>query len=317
MIEKVIKFSVQTLFLVCLLTTCNKEDLPSPDVTDKMLKIRIRFDANQARLDSFGNPAVVPADHATQTPRFNSMSAHFIELVADEFTPYRQGALVYQGEEVPASNPNTYGFTTAIDFDKALVTPGEEVFLEIPLAAIDTGTYQHIRVSVTYQNYEVFYNLNNVPIINSLPQQSGTIASFVGYNTYINNLRVDDLEVAVNEPKLQGFWAFETKLQEPYSSYNRIVTGQAPADATTVVNPFANAPIPRGSCVVSGSFDVPLKVSWDETEDVYLTLSFSTNGSFEWLDTNGNDQWDIDAADASQSEKVVDMGLRGMSAFWE
>ncbi len=317
MIEKVIKFSVQTLFLACLFMACNKEDLPSQYTTDKMLKIRVRFDANQARLDSFGDPAVVPADHATQTPRFNTMSAHFIELVADEFTPYRQGAFLYQGEEVPASNPNTYGFTTAIDFDKALLTTEGEVFLEIPLTAINKGTYKHVRVSVAYQNYEVLYNLNNIPIINSLPQQSGTIASFVGYNSYIKNLRIDELEVAINAPKLQGFWGFETKLSEPYSSYNQIFTGQAPADATTVVNPFANAPIPRGSCVVSGSFDVPLEVSWNETADVYMTLSFSANGSFEWIDTNGNDQWDIDASNASQSEMVVDMGLRGLRAFWE
>jgi hypothetical protein len=303
--------------LATILTTCNKEDLPSSGITDKMLKIKIRFDSDQARLDSFGNPAVVPSTHATQTPSFNTMSAHFIELVGDEFTPYQQGAFLYKGEEVPANNPNTYGFTTAIDFDNALVTAEEEVFLEIPLSAIDTGVYHHIRVSVAYQNYEVLYNLNNVPVINSLPQQSGTIASFVGYNTYVNNLRVDELEVAVNAPKLQGFWGFETKLSEPYSSYNQISTGQAPADATTVVNPFANAPIPRGSCVVAGSFDIPLTVSWDETEDVYMTLSFSTNGSFEWEDTNGNDQWDIDATNTNQSERVVDMGLRGLSAFWE
>lgn len=303
--------------LTTVLTSCNKEELPSPGVTDKMLKISIRFDPDQARLDSFGNPSVVPAANATQTPSFNTMSAHFIELVGDEFTLYQQGAFLYKGEEVPANNSNTYGFTTAIDFDKALVTAEEEVFLEIPLSAIDTGVYHHVRVSVAYQNYEVLYNLNNVPIINSLPQQSGTIASFVGYNTYINNLQVDDLEVAVNAPKLQGFWGFETKLSEPYSGYNQISTGQAPADATTVVNPFANAPIPRGSCVVAGSFDIPLTVSGKEEEDVYMTLSFSTNGSFEWVDANGNDEWDIDASNASESEKVVDMGLRGLSAYWE
>ncbi|MEL6970230.1 MAG: DUF5996 family protein [Bacteroidota bacterium] len=142
----------------------------------------------------------------------------------------------------------------------------------------------------------------------------GTIASFVGYNTHINNLQVSTLEVPVNTTHLQGFWAFETQLAAPYDSYNQVFTGQVPADATTVVNPFPNAPIPAGSCVVAGSLDLPLSITGEEQEDVELTLSFSINGSFEWVDHNGNGEWDIDVSNGSESEPVVDMGLRGLKA---
>lgn len=308
------------LHILCLvivsLMACGKENEPPTEVTDKMLKIKFEFDAEQARLDNLGNPSVVPATNATQTPHFNALSAHFLELVSDEFTPYQEGAFLFKGKEVATSNPNPYGFTTAIDFDEALIAGEDEVFLEIPLRDIAAGTYHHIRVSVAYQNYDVQYNLNNVPIVNELRQQSGTIASFVGYNTYINDLQMNDLEVAIDAPQLQGFWAFETRFEEPYTNYNQIITGQAPANATTVVNPFPNAPIPDGSCVVAGNFDIPLEVTGKEQEDVFLTLSFSTNGSFEWRDNNGNGEWDIDAVNGNGSEQVVDMGLRGLRAYW-
>lgn len=314
------------LLLVLFVMGCDKDSDPlmlsdddqvPVDVTDRFLKIKLRFDPTQERLDNFGNPATMLPSHASQTPSFNTMSAHFIELVPTELTPYQEGAFIFKGEEVPADNPNSYGFTSAIDFDKAVVVEEEELFLEIPLAEIDTGVYQHIRVSVSYQNYEVLYNLNNVPIIGSLPQQSGTVASFVGYNTTINNLTIKDMELEVNGTKLQGFWGFETSLESPYSAYNQIFSEQAPADATTVVNPFPNAPVPKGSCVVSGSFNVPLEVTWKEEEDIEIVLSLSINGSFEWEDDNGNGEWDIDAENTAQSERVVDMGLRGLKAFIE
>ena len=111
---------------------------------------------------------------------------------------------------------------------------------------------------------------------------------------------------------LQGFWAFETDLSAPWSSYNQLFSGQAPEGATTVVNPFPNNPIPPGSCVVSGSLDQAITISGEETEDINLTLSFSINNSFEWEDTNGNQQWDLDVGNPLLSEKVVDMGLRGL-----
>ncbi|MEL6660029.1 MAG: hypothetical protein AAFP77_20455 [Bacteroidota bacterium] len=309
-------FPLLLLFAISFLA-CKKEETPPSGATDKMLRVKFQFDPNQERLDNLGNPSTVPSDHATQTPSFNGLSIHFLELVADEFTPYQQGAFVFKGKEVSASNSNPYGFTTAIDFDQALVAGEDEMFVEVPLADIAAGTYQHLRVSVAYQNYDVRYNLNNIPVINSLSQQFGTIASFVGYNTHINNLQVNTLEVPVNATHLQGFWAFETQLAAPYDSYNQIFTGQAPANATTVVNPFPNAPIPAGSCVVAGSLDLPLQISGEEQENVELTLSFSINGSFEWIDRNGNGEWDIDVSNSSESEPVVDMGLRGLKAFWD
>ena len=119
--------------------------------------------------------------------------------------------------------------------------------------------------------------------------------------------------------KKQGFWAFETNLTAPYDSYNQLSSGDAPAGATTVVNPLAaTSPIPAGSCVVTGKLLTPLVVTGKETQNVSVTLAFSVNKSLEWVDTNGNGQLDW-YADPSKgtNERIVDMGLRGLIPTWK
>jgi hypothetical protein len=58
-------------------------------------------------------------------------------------------------------------------------------------------------------------------------------------------------------------------------------------------------------------------VTGAETEDITVTLSFSINQSFEWVDNNGNGQLDIYADGVTAPEKIVDMGLRGLIPEWE
>ena len=308
---------MKSIFLLILIGSflflnCTKE--PNDDPSTAKVIFTFKFDEDQERLNSFGQPASIPTENAAISPIFSSLSAHFIELVPTEFTPYQSGTFVYKGAEVPAGNSNR--FSTAIDFDNAIFGDETAPFVEVPIADIQAGIYNHLRVSVAYQNYEVKYNLNNVPIVGDLKGESGTIGSFVGYNTQINKLKIFSEEIEVNDAKLQGFWAFETQFADQFSSYNQVVTGSTPANATTVVNPFPSSPIPPGSCVVSGSFDTPLTITGEETEDINITISFSTNKSFEWKDLNGNNEWDLDAQNPTDSEPVVDMGLRGMKAYF-
>ena len=172
-----------------------------------------------------------------------------------------------------------------------------------------------MRVSVAYQNYDVQYNLLNVPFFGNSLNETGTIASFLGYNTYISSIQPNVLTEEVNAPKLQGFWAFETALNGNFSVYNDVYSGDAPQGATTVVNPFPNSGVPPGTCVVAGSFSSPLTITGNESDDVEVTLSFSINNSFEWIDSNGNWSWDIDLDNGGPNggiEPVVDMGVRGL-----
>ncbi|WMX13326.1 MULTISPECIES: hypothetical protein [unclassified Aureispira] len=308
---------MRTTFLFCILcaiflSAC--EPNVTPPKNDAKLVFKLKFDPTQDRLDAFAQPSSVPNGNAAQNPQFNGMSAHKIELVPSALTPVNGGAIVYHGAETTSGGDN------AIDFDKAVVKTEGETFYEIPLTDVTPGTYPHIRVSVSYQNYDIVYNVKNVPTWPSgttdLNNEKGTIASFVGFNSYIKDLTPKNRTKSINSNKLQGFWAFETNLSNPYSSANSIYSGDA--QATTVVNPLnATTPTPPGSCLVTGSFDGnPLEITGNETEDIVVTLSFSTNQSFEWVDSNGNGELDIDAS-AGTTEAVVDMGLRGLKPSFQ
>jgi hypothetical protein len=304
---------MKKLFFSCFVLlsffSCKKDNTTNPNVTTtSKMNFQFQFDATQTRLNNLGNPAVLPAGNAAQTPVFHQMSVHYIELAKDKFTLLGKGAIVYKGAET------TKGGENAVDFDKAAVADQNVVFATINLKDVAPGTYEWVRASVTYQNYDIKYNLNGLQIIGDLKDQLGTVSSFVGFNTYMTKLKPKTKELLVNDDKKQGFWAFETLLTAPYDIYNKVFSGEAPAGSTTVVNPLAaTSPIPAGSCVVTGKFATPLVVTGKETKDVNVTLSFSVNKSLEWEDTNKNGQLDW-YADPSKgtTERIVDMGLRGL-----
>ena len=274
------------LFSLGILFSCKKD---SDNAYQPKLIVKLVVDSTQVRLGNIGDTVGIPAGHAAQHPRFNKISAHYLELAPSPYTLLGQGAILYHAPET------SVGGTTAIDFSRSRVVDPGAVFIEIPLNEVPSGNYEWVRLSLSYQNYDVVYYYNGLPL-------TGTIASFVGYNTYLTSYYVNTQQVNVNGNRLQGYWGFET---------NGIVTsGQAPPGATTVPNPLFNtSPIPQGSCVVTGQFATPLQITGNETGDVTVTMSLSVNNSFEWIDANGNGLWDAQTAGV---ESVVDMGLRGL-----
>ena len=188
------------------------------------------------------------------------------------------------------------GGSEAIDFDQALYAADGEVFYSIDLDDVTPGIYDYLRISLSYQNYTINFRAQDLDL-------TGTIASFVGSNTYIDSYTVNEQSVTVNENKLQGYWAFEADF--PGIS---IIEGQAPAGATTVPNPIHDfSPIPIGSCLVTGAFKTPFEITGNETSDVVITCSVSINNSFEWKDENMNGIYE-----PSDGDQVVDMGVRGL-----
>jgi len=312
------------IVLACLLTlsACKKEDDNNSNSDLKVL-FQLKFDPNQERLDGFGAPSVIPDGHAGQSPDFNSMSVHYIEFVPDQLTPIESGAVVYTGATQSAESGSQ--FEDAITWNDAIVAGADETFLTLDMSTLPPGTYQYLRASVTYQNASVKFNLNNLPapLPSNLLNQNGTLAGFIGFNTYIDSLTVKNHTVYVGGDRPQGFWAFETKLDDPYQELleqftDPVQLGQAPAGSTTVVNPLSQFGItlPQGSCIVTGALTEPLVITGKETEDITVTLSFSVNKSFEWIDSNGNGEWDGDAQSLN-FEQAVDMGLRGLKVIVE
>ncbi|MES2848712.1 MAG: hypothetical protein V4685_06625 [Bacteroidota bacterium] len=271
--------------------SCKKEENnPTPTV---MVNFIFKFDSTQVRLNGQGNPVAVPAGHGAQSPRFNTMSAHYLELAPTAITLPGAGAVLYKADEI------TTGGSNAIDFSKAKFAGNNQVFLSVPLSQLAAGTYNYLRVSLAYQNYNVY-------VYSPLATVDATVASFIGFNTYITNFKVKDSTVLVNANKKQGFWAVEASA----SGFGTVQTGQAPEGATTVPNPlFATSPIPAGSCLVTGGFTTPLVITGSETSDINIQVSLSTNKSFEWSETDGNNQYN---PLPPNNDAVVDMGIRGM-----
>jgi hypothetical protein len=290
-----------TLGLLVICTSCKKEQAPPAQA---QLIIKFRFDSTQVRLNNIGQPCDIPAGHAAQHPVFSKMSAHYVELAPTAFTPLGQGKILYRATETAAGGAN------AIDFEKATLTGNDEVFLKVPLTEIKAGKYEWLRISLAYQNasvkFKVDTTINGYTVNNDF---TGTLAGFIGFNTYIKELKVKDQTITVNSNRKQGFWAFETLFSIPGFSMPYTSTGQAPEGATTVVNPIFNtSPIPPGSCVVTAAF-VPgkLTITGAETNDIVIEASFSINKSFEWQEVVADGKWE-----PGKGEKVVDMGIRGM-----
>jgi hypothetical protein len=249
------------------------------------LIIKFVFDSTQVRYDNFGQPATIPSGHAAQSPKFDKISAHYVELAPSMYTQLGDGTIIYHGTETDL------GGSTAVDFDKAVLVGQNETFLSIPLKDVAQGTYEWIRISFTFQSYDIKFRSAGYDL-------EGRLASFVGFKTYITNYQLSSQTVAVNDNKLQGYWGFET--------LSNVYEGQAAG--TTVPNPIAStSPVPAGSCVVTGAFSPSFTISGNETEDIIMTISVSTNNSFEWVDTIENGIYE-----PSDGETVVDMGLRGL-----
>ncbi len=199
----------------------------------------------------------MPSGYFAQTPHFRELSTHYIELTPNAFTPLGQGAVVYHAPEV------TLGGETAVDFDRAVRAGNGQPIVKIRLKDVPPGTYEWVRAGVTYQNYDIVFNVRKLPLVGDLNQQTAHTASFVGFNTYTRQVKPKDRMLTVNANRRRGFWVLEV----PFST--QLFSGQAPEGAATVVNPlFATSPISPGSCVITGQFDRPLVVTGSEKQSV-------------------------------------------------
>lgn len=282
--------------------------------TGPQLIFKFKFDSTQVRLDNAGTPSsTIPAGHGAYSPVFNKMAAHYIELAQTDFTQLGAGTILYKAPET------TKGGAPAIQFDKSTVVRENVTFYSIPLSSLTAGTYKWLRLSLSYQNYNIPYKASTlVSGTNPAGKGNGTIASFLGYRTYVEHYAVKSQTIipsaSVGGPTVnhnQGYWGFETFISG-YGFYK--LDGQAPANSTTVVNPnFANSPIPAGSCVVTSVFTntngTPqnLTITGTETQDIIITVSVSTNKSFEWTEVNTDGYYQPDIG-----EVPIDMGVRGI-----
>ncbi len=329
--KKLILFSALTLtFIACRKDTKKEEPAPEPTPTvscpsasciypdtvfvasggGPYLIFKFKFDSTQARLNNIGMTSTIPSTNEACSPKFNKMSAHYIELAQNDFTQVGGGKVLYKANSTDCVSASS--FTNAIIHCQSIVVRENQTFFAIPLSQVGAGSYKWLRISLAYQNYDIPFLTTST----GTNVQWGTVASFVGYNTYINQYKIKNVLATPSSSTggvgshLQGYWGFETMV----SSVTYTADGQPPAGATTVVNPNPASPIPAGSCLVTGEFYntagsslAPLVITGSETSDIVITVSLSTNKSFEWKKVNGDGYYQPDAG-----EFPVDMGIRGM-----
>src|SRR5687767_1618820 len=126
-----------------LLFSCKKDPAPA----SASLVFKFVFDSTQQRLTNTGAPSALPAGHAGQSPFFNKMSAHYVELSPTAYTALGSGAVIYKAAETEA------GGSRAINFARSRFAGHNEVFLTVPIRDIAPGTYEWLRVSLAYQNF--------------------------------------------------------------------------------------------------------------------------------------------------------------------
>ena len=286
-IKNLLLFSIVALTLFAC--TDNNDEADIPKAPEPQLIVKFKFNPTQVRLNNLGQPSTVAIGNAAQSPIFNTISSHYLEFAPNATTQLGQGTILYHGQET------SDGGSLAFDFSKAIIVAEGEAFLKIPLSQIKAGSYEWVRCSLSYQNY-------NINVWSSGTNYVGTLASFVGKKTYITTHIIGNYSFVVNGNRDQGYWAFGLQ------GFNYSTSGQAPAGATTVPNPLTGqSDIPPGSCVVTGQFADNLVITGTEKSNIEVTLSLSINNSFEWNEVNVDGKYE-----PSAGENVVDMGLRGL-----
>ena len=90
--------------------SCENETTSEP-----MLIVKFQFDPNQVRLNNLGQPSAVLAGNAGQSPIFNTISAHYVEMAPNANTQLGQGEILYHAPET------TLGGSNAIDFAQSKI----------------------------------------------------------------------------------------------------------------------------------------------------------------------------------------------------
>lgn len=127
------------------------------------------------------------------------MSSHYIELAPTALTQLGNGDVLYRAPEVGS------GSNLAIEFSKEVIVGAGVPFYSCPISSVKPGSYQYLRVSLAYQNYIIKWAAPTY----SITSAPGTVASFVGFNTYIGAYTIKDSTVNVNANKAKGYWGFE------------------------------------------------------------------------------------------------------------
>jgi hypothetical protein len=301
------KFTTLTLLLFAgNFWSCQKK-------ADAKIHFIVKFDPLQERLNANGTVAPVLAGRATQTPSMNQIGVECLEVAANNSTPVGKGVSIFQ----VAPKANSGEIMT--QFDQLKMVKDGEIIASVPMKQLGVGKFEYVRLAVAYQNFDVLFSMQEVPFAGNFTDERGTFAVFLSKSNFIGSHTVASKTERVDGSKPQGYWVFETKFPSAYATLNRLFSGKVPDSTLTFVNPLhQTAPLPAGSNFITGRFDTPLSITGQENQDITVTLTLSTNKSFEWDESiYKNGKWDSNAqanTGTPSVERIVDVGFKGLKA---
>src|ERR1700752_4275460 len=100
--KKIVLFSIA---VVLAFAGCKKKDTATKTTSTPppapRLIFKFTFDSTQIRLNGLGQKdSVIPSNHRAQSPRFNGMSGHYIEMARTDYDSVGKGAVLYVAPSV-------------------------------------------------------------------------------------------------------------------------------------------------------------------------------------------------------------------------
>jgi hypothetical protein len=276
--------------LLLQIISCRKKTDESPDKYPhySILKINFKLDSLQERLDNYGNISSVPAAHGSMSPQNPKMRIGFVELLTDSGIQPGDGARIFGTGEVIASNDTGYqccqGFLD------------ENQTYQYLLPEVDNPIrYYGIRIYFSYQHFDVNYTINDI-------QYSGSVAAFLAKKSITYYFEVKDSVYTQYSLKQNGEWYFEVDTP----GYGIVQHGTAFTASPNVL--FQSVPTEANSCVVTCPISPVLIMDYPMSKTI--TISISTNHSFEWVENSTPGIFE-----PFDGDSIYDIGIRGVKVI--
>ena len=122
----------------------------------------------------------------------------------------------------------------------------------------------------------------------------GTVASFIGFDSYIQSYKIKTKEVVLNANRKQGYWGFETTVSAGGFTMEDTLYGAGTSRCHNCTEPdlFHISHTTRFVCCYRCFLPGKLTITGNETKDIVVQVALSTNKSFEWIDRIADGKWE-------------------------
>ncbi len=268
--------------LILLILSCRRTDDSPPDGRypyQTALHFIIKFDSIQDRLDNNGGLSVIPGGHSVQTPIYNQIAINEIEFLEDSLTAYGYGKTLLSEENLFMNNGS---------LDLTMYMPGET-----------QTTFHWLRIYFSYQNVSVKCKINGDIV-------TGTMLSFLKTHTGLYPSQIGDSIIRNDSSRYQGEWFLEVDT----SGFGTLLHGQTPQGSLTQPNILHYSwPVQTNSMYV---LTCPINpgLYFNKTPSKTITISVSTNKSFEWVEHS-----DPNYFEPLDGDTIIDFGIRGIKVI--